>query len=225
MMQNLFKSPFSIWLARLIKSKILEYKNRKNHLRLGYMTYVLNSYFGQYNTLYEKVILKEVTLDDFTYVAENTHISNTRIGKFCSIGPDCRIGLGKHPSATFVSTHPIFFSALKQAQVSFADKSYFDEAENITIGNDVWVGANAIVMDGVTIADGAIIAAGSVVVKDVPAYAVVGGVPAKVIRYRFSEKEVSKLLELKWWNMDIEYLKNNFKKFHNIENFLELQQR
>ncbi|WP_373032911.1 CatB-related O-acetyltransferase [Sulfurovum sp.] len=220
-MQNLFKNPFSIWLARLIQSKILEYKNRKKHLKIGYMAYVTNSNFGRYNTLYEKVVLKHVILDDFTYVAESTHICHTTIGKFCSIGADCRIGLGKHPSATFVSSHPIFFSAAKQAQVSFADKSYFNEYENITIGNDVWVGANAIVMDGVNIADGAIIAAGSVVTKDVPAYAVAGGVPARIIRYRFNKKEISRLLELKWWNMDFQYLKNNFKKFHNIENFLE----
>jgi len=219
-MKQIIKNPLTVWFAKLIKSKITEYKNRKKFLKIGYMSSVTNSSFGMYNTIYNNVSLSKVSLGDFTYIAGNTNISRTKIGKFCSIGPDCKIGLGKHPTKDFVSTHPIFFSTLKQAQITFADKNYFEEFENISIGNDVWIGANVIVVDGVKIGDGVIVAAGSVVTKEIPPYAIVGGVPAKVIKYRFEKNEIEKLLELKWWDMDIEYFKNNFSKFHNINDFL-----
>lgn len=175
--------------------------------------------FGERNTIYKNVSLNHVTLGDFTYVANNTTVTNTKIGKFCSLGPDCKIGLGKHPTKDFVSTHPIFFSLQKQAQVTFADKNYFQEYEEIVIGNDVWIGANVIILDGTVIADGAIVAAGAVVTKDVPPYAIVGGVPAKVIQYRFSESDIARLKNLQWWDMDINKIKENYKQFHYINQF------
>lgn len=82
------------------------------------------------------------------------------------------------------------------------------------------IGANVIVVDGVTIADGAIIAAGAVVTKNIPAYSIAGGVPARVIKYRFENNKIVKLLAIRWWDMDVDLIKNNFKKFHNIDDFL-----
>lgn len=220
-MKSVIKNPITIWLSRLIKSKILEYKNRDKKLKIGYMSSVNKSFFGRYNTIYDNVSLNEVILGDFTYIANGTQISKATIGKFCSIGPDCKIGLGKHPSNTFVSTHPIFFSTLKQTQISFADKNYFNEFEDTTIGNDVWLGTNVIIIDGVNISDGVIVAAESVVTKNVPPYAIVGGIPAKIIQYRFDDDKIKKLLKSKWWDRDIDYLKDNFKIFHNIDEFVK----
>ena len=219
-MRYIIRNPLTVWFAKLIKSKILEYKNKDKFLKIGYMANATKCKFGIYNTIYNEVSLNEVTLGDFTYIAGNTNISKTTIGKFCSIGPYCKIGLGKHPTKDFVSTHPVFFSTLKQAQVTFADRNYFDEFAYIIIGNDVWLGANVIVVDGVKIGDGAIVAAGSVVTKDIPPYTIVGGVPAKIIKYRFEKEEIEKLLQLKWWDMDVEYLKENFIKFHNIKSLI-----
>lgn len=219
-MRHIIRNPLTVWFAKLIKSKIIEYKNKDKFLKIGYMANATKCKFGIYNTIYNEVSLNEVTLGDFTYIAGNTNISKTTIGKFCSIGPYCKIGLGKHPTKDFVSTHPVFFSTLKQAQVTFADINYFDEFAYIIIGNDVWLGANVIVVDGVKIGDGAIVAAGSVVTKDIPPYAIVGGVPAKIIKYRFEKEEIKKLLQLKWWDMDVEYLKENFIKFHNIKSLI-----
>lgn len=221
MIKNLIKNPFTIWFVRLSRSKLLEFKYKNKMLKIGYLSTLQNCTFGHYNTLYDNINLNNVILDDFTYIASNTAIINTVIGKYCSIGPDCKIGLGKHPSKVFVSTHPIFFSTIKQAQITFSDKDYFEEFENIIIGNDVWIGANALIIDGVKISDGAIIAAGSVVTKDVPPYAIVGGVPAKIIKYRFEQKQIEKLLEIKWWDWDIKDLQTDYKKFHNIKKLLK----
>jgi len=225
MIKSLFKNPFTIWLKRLIKAKILELKNKNQHLKIGYMSSAFKCSFGIYNTIYDNVILNEVKLGDFTYVASNTAISKANIGKFCSIGPNCKIGLGKHPAEKFVSSHPIFFSTLKQAQITFSDKNYFDEFETITIGNDVWIGTDVIVVDGVTIGDGVIIGAGSVVTKDIPPYAIVGGVPAKIIRYRFNNNEIKRLLEIKWWDWNLETIRRNYLKFHNIQEFIKYYEK
>ena len=83
---------------------------------------------------------------------------------------------------------------------------------------------DVIIMDGVQIADGVIIGAGAVVTKDLPPYAIAGGVPAKIIRYRFEKEEISQLLLSKWWDLDIDFLKNNFEKFHDIDIFLTYNQ-
>jgi len=215
-MNSIIRNPLSVWFALLLKSNIIEYKNRSKHLKIGYMSNVSKCKFGMHNTIYEYVSINEVDLGDFSYIACKTSISKTKIGKFCSIGPDCKIGLGKHPAKDFISTHPIFFSTLKQTRITFADRDYFNEFEEIEIGNDVWVGANVIIVDGVKIGHGAIVAAGSVVTKDIPPYAIVGGAPAIFIRYRFEKVEIEELLKMKWWDMDVSYLRDNFKKFHSI---------
>jgi len=217
-MKVLKRNPVVIWLYRAIQSTAMEFRSR--NLKIGYLSKCVSCSFGNYNTIYKNVSLNTVLLGDFTYVSDGTKISKAKIGKFCSIGPDCKIGLGKHPSSKFVSTHPVFFSMLKQAQVSFSNKNRFEEFEEINIGNDVWVGANAIILDGVTVSDGVIIGAGSVVTKDIPPYAIVGGIPAKIIKYRFERNEIDKLLKIKWWDMDLDYLRKNYKKLHDIKKFL-----
>jgi acetyltransferase-like isoleucine patch superfamily enzyme len=186
------------------------------------MTNIFDCTYGLYNTIYDYVVLQKVELGDFTYIANGSNIKNTRIGKFCSIGPNIKCGLGRHPTHTFVSTHPIFFSTLKQSQLSFADKSYFEDFKNIEIGNDVWIGANAIIVDGIKIGDGVIIAASSVITKDVSPYAIMAGSPAKAVRYRFNETEIQYLLKLKWWDRDLSWIKENYKSFHDIKVFMDV---
>ena len=198
-MQWLVKNPITLWLGKLWIAKNLEWKNRDKKLKIGYLSYAKKTRFNLYNTLQDNVSLVDVELGDFTYISFHTAIAKTKIGKFCSIGPDCKIGLGRHPSEKFVSTHPVFFSPNKRAQITFSDKDYFKEFDEINIGNDVWVGANCIIIDGVSIADGVIVAAGSVVTKDIPPYAIVGGIPAKIIRYRFSDEKIKLIEKSEWW--------------------------
>lgn len=218
---SFFKNPATVWLLFIFRKFIYEYKYSENNLSIHYLVRLSNCSFGNYNTLYPYVTLDNVSMGDFSYIAENTKIGNAVIGKFTSIGPDVMIGLGKHPTRNFVSTHPAFFSSLGQSQVTFSTESVFEEFAKINIGNDVWIGARAIILDGVNIGDGAIIAACAVVTKDVPDYAVVGGVPAKILRYRFEPNEIKFLKEFTWWDKDISWLRENYYQLHDIKNFIK----
>ncbi len=218
----LIKNPLTLWLKHTFNNFKIEKINKSKSLKIGYMSIISKCTFGKFNTIGDYVNISNVKLDDLSYIVSKTSIKNTTIGKFCSIGPNCLIGLGKHPSKDFISTHPIFFSPLKQAQISFCNNSSFEEFQDIIIENDVWIGANVIILDGIKIKTGAIVAAGSIVTKDVPPYGIVGGNPAKLIKYRFSESEIEYLLESKWWEKDLIWLKENYKSFFTFNQFKEI---
>jgi chloramphenicol O-acetyltransferase type B len=158
------------------------------------------------NVLYQQCTLGGARLGAYTYLSQGAHAGSVIIGRFCSIGPEFRCGFGSHPT-NFVSTSPVFFSTRKQCGVTFAERDYFAEYNATNIGHDVWIGTRVYVRDGVTIGNGAIVAAGAVVTKDVPDYAIVGGVPARHIRFRFSEAVIEELLEIQWWNWKEERLR------------------
>lgn len=160
-----------------------------------------------------------------TYIAEYSRIEG-KIGRFTSIGPYCQVVIGMHPyTYPFVSTSPMFFSLAKQTGYTFAKKQCFQEfkyAEGkypVVIGNDCWIGQRVSIISGVTIHDGAVILAGAMVTKDVPLYAIVGGVPAEVLKYRYDKQTISRLLEMKWWNREREWLNENWEKFNDISEF------
>jgi len=148
-------------------------------------------------------------------------MTNTTVGKFCSIGPNCIFGLGNHPTRKIVSTYPAFYRKSNSGCLnSFSDKNLFEETpEKIQIGNDVWIACNSLIKGGLTIGNGAIIGAGAVVTKDVEDYAIVGGIPAKTIRYRFTKEQIDYLNMFRWWDMDIEWIKRNCETFLDIEEF------
>ncbi len=153
-----------------------------------------------------------------SYISENCHIEGD-IGKFTSIAPGVRTHRGIHPTRTpFASTSPMFFSLRKQNGHTFATKQMFKEmTEPITIGNDCWICSNVFIAGGVKIGDGAVVYAGAVVTRDVPPYAIVGGVPAKIIRYRYDEDTINFLLKFKWWDRPIDWLKENWMLLNDIE--------
>ena len=143
------------------------------------------------------------------------------VGRFCSIAHEVKNAQGVHPiSNPYVSTSPMFFSLRKQTGKTFAQKQLFEEMkEPIEIGHDCWIGQRAFIVGGVKIGTGAVVLAGAVVTKDVPPYAVVGGVPARILKYRYDEETIDFLLRSEWWNMPIEWLEANYELFSNIDEF------
>lgn len=143
-------------------------------------------------------------LGRYTYCSTDLTIcsGNTSIGSFCSIGSQVTLGHGDHP-LNFLTTSPYLYLAVwgfKTENTPFHNE--FWEMPPISIGNDVWIGDGVFVKNGITVGDGAVLGARSVVTKDVPPYAIVAGVPAKIIRYRFDEPTRQELLRLKWWELE-----------------------
>ena len=163
--------------------------------------------------IYRKAKVKLSTIGAYSYVGNDTDVECADIGKFCSIADHCRIGMGGH-KLVMLSTSPIFTEAVNGTKTQWVDKDvHAVEDKRAILGNDVWVGSHVLINGGVTVGNGAVIGAGAVVVKDIPPYAVVGGVPARVIRYRFSEDVIAKLEELQWWDMSEDKLKEHIALF------------
>lgn len=155
-----------------------------------------------------------VTLGDYSSIGANSEVYDAKIGRFTVIAKECILGVGIHPT-NFLTPHSIFYKTTPWAFHPEWKKCIdYDECQQITIGNDVWIGTRSIIFEGVNIGDGAIIASGAVVTKDVPPFAVVGGVPAKVIKYRYDDSMIKRLLDFKWWNMNDKQISMISELFH-----------
>lgn len=194
-------------------------RNKGKNLILGLGSTIRNTNFGFNNFIGENSYVINSSIGDYSYTNSNVIIRNTKIGKFCSIASGVKIVLGHHPT-NLISLHPTFYANNKPYE-TFSDKTYFKEYYEVDIGNDVWIGEDVIIPGGVTIGDGAIIGARALVTKDIEPYSIVGGVPAKHIRYRYDDAKVKILLDYKWWDKDRSWLKENFKKFHDSETFFK----
>ncbi len=185
-------------------------------------------HFEKPASLESNVLLQNCTVGSYSYVAHDSWLADTEIGRFCSIGPNTIIGPGKHPLDGMLSTSPMFYSSFSYCGDSWIKESLFDPKEAVKIGSDVWIGAGAIILDGCEIGHGAVIAAGAVVNCNVPPYAIYGGVPAKLIRYRFAPSVIADLLSLEWWNKDVSWLKKNahlFSKADGLEQIINATRR
>lgn len=170
-------------------------------------------------------ILHHCFLGKGSYVSESSVLERMKVGRYCSIGPHVHVIHGKHPTREYVSTHPVFYTTATPICKSYVKTDRFEESDYVDkekqlfveVGNDVWIGDGASIMEGVRIADGTIIAAGAVVVKDTQPYEIIGGNPAKHIRYRFEQEDIDFLLDIQWWKHDEEWIRQYADEFDNIK--------
>lgn len=216
-------------MKRQIKRLLILHKNKGKKIRLsGNCNVTLSSVFEGCNNIMSNSSFNGY-LGYGTYIGRNCHISG-KIGRYCSISDSVVTVNGRHPTSVIATTHPAFYSVKNCVGLNFCNVQQFEEnvyadAENkydVIIGNDVWIGYNVTILSGVKIGDGAIIAAGAVVTGDVTPYSIVGGIPAKHIKFRFNEEHVSMLLKTKWWERDNNWLRNNCEKFVDVSQLLSV---
>jgi len=184
---------------------------------------VRESQLGAYTEVGARTILLDVTMDDYSYVVNDAQITYATIGKFCSIAAMTRINPGNHPMHRASQAHFTYrASAYFPGESDDADFFEWRREHRVHIGHDVWIGHGAIVLPGRSVGTGAVVAAGAIVTKDVPAYTIVAGNPARAIKRRFPEAITSRLAELGWWDWDHETLRTALPDFRRlgVEDFL-----
>lgn len=215
----------NLYYEQILKKRIA--RKTKSEFRSG-SEINRNTRFEGRNLISVNSIVKDSSLGYASYVGKSSLIKMAKVGRYTSIGPYVKCVFGTHPTSVFVSTHPAFFSTMKQVGFSYTDTQLFEEFPapldpegkyTIEIGNDVWVGAGATIIDGVRIGDGAVIAANALVNKDVEPFSIVGGVPAKHIKYRFTPGQIAILQRVAWWNKDPDWIRAHSKLFSDIEKF------
>ncbi|WP_062742812.1 CatB-related O-acetyltransferase [Erwinia persicina] len=219
-----------------IKNLIFNIKMRKKNIYLSLDASVKNCSFETNIAILGNAVVLNSNIGRGTYIGSGSLLKGCKIGRFCSIAPDVKIVTGNHPTSGFISTHPMFYSATNETlpllgldtlkKDKFANYSYADSDKKfVVINNDVWIGQNVLIMNGVSIGNGAVIAAGSVVNRNVEPYSIVGGVPAKLIKKRFSEDIIDKINGFAWWDREIDDLKMDAELFESIEEYYSKKAR
>lgn len=158
-------------------------------------------------------------IDKYTYIGNNSTIIETEIGSFCSIADNVIIGGASHP-LNWVSTSPVFLEGRNILNKNFQECEYNPYLKTY-IENDVWIGNNCLIKSGIKIETGAVIGMGSVLTKNVGAYEIWAGNPAKFLKKRFDDKIIEKLLNTQWWNEEDSMIQKKTNEFNNINKFIE----
>lgn len=211
-------------MKQWVKTKLLQIRLHKKNVRFGKHAVIgLHSVFEGCSRIGADSLFQG-KLGYGSYIGSNSAITGS-VGRYCCIASGVRVVNGFHP-INWVSMHPAFFSVNKQCGMTFVTENRFAETRqaepgcSVVIGNDVWIGQNALIFAGLHIGDGAVIAAGAVVTEDVAPYTIVGGVPAKRIRQRFECETAKELQKIAWWDWPVEKLRDNASDFTDTAEFV-----
>lgn len=185
---------------------------------------VQDSHLGAYCEVGARTLLTEVTMDDYSYIVNDGQMTYTEVGKFCSIAAMTRINPGNHPMQRATQAHFTYrASAYFPGELDEAEFFDWRRGNRVRIDHDVWIGHGAVILPGRSIGIGAVVAAGAIVTKDVPAYTIVAGNPARIVRRRFPENVAERLTQLAWWNWEHETLRAALPDFRKlaVEAFLD----
>ena len=196
--------------SRVGLNSIVENSIIMNNVNIGYGSRITESILHDFVKIGRCSYVLRSELRRHSYTGHNCYIESSKIGAFTSISWNVTINPGEH-DYNRLTTHEFLFSTYHKLVEE--QNKYYNPVKKVNIGNDVWIGCNSVILGGVKIGDGAVIGAGAIVTKNVPDYAIVTGVPAKVLKYRFSRKTILKLKKLEWWNWPINVIKNNIDIF------------
>lgn len=180
---------------------------------VGDSSVLMNSELSDYVQINRNSMIRCSKIGDYSYGGMNFNAIHCIIGKYSSVSWNVSIGGADHDYSK-VTTHAFLYNP-SFGMLDDGEELYDRFSDSCEIGNDVWIGAGAQILRGVKVGDGAVIAAGAVVTKNVPPYTVAAGVPAKIIKNRFDEKTVQRLLQIKWWDLDPDIIKYNIGLFNS----------
>lgn len=198
--------------TKIYKFNIIKNSNFNGSNFSGDSSRIDNSTLDKYARVGKNNHIYYVSLGRHTYTGQNTVIMHTKVGSFTSISWGVSIGAAEH-DFTKITSHTFLYNSYDDLNDNVV---YYDRfAGETTIGNDVWIGCNSTVLRGVRIGDGAVVGANTIVTKDVPPYAIVVGNPGRIIKYRFDEEIILKLLQIEWWKFDDQVIRDNCHLFAN----------
>ena len=205
------------YMKKIIKWLLPDSILKRVHFARNRIKIINTKYDDTVRFAYEAQV-RESTILGYSSIGRYTKITHTNIGKYCSISWDVTINAVSH-NMHHLTTH----SFPRRPDLGFGAETDMREYQTVIIKNDVWIGANCVIMPGVVVGNGAIIGAGAVVTKDVPDYAVIVGIPGKIIRYRFPEKVIEELLNLKWWDFKPDFIRENISYWQGDVNLQSIQ--
>jgi acetyltransferase-like isoleucine patch superfamily enzyme len=216
LIKNIFLNVLSFF-KRIYKITKLSIKNPT--CRFDSTSQIVDCEFEKYVVIFDHNKLYASKIGAYSYIQMGGRVFNCEIGRFCSIAASVSIAPGMH-DMNRVTTHPSFYFFTPSLPKIFIRENKLPLSRKVRIGNDVWIGEKVVIVDGVNIGNGAVIASGAVVVKDVEPYSVVGGVPARHIKYRFPEETIKLLQKSKWWDFTDEWFEKNAELMLDVDKFL-----
>lgn len=201
--------------AKIYKNTLVKNTNLGSDVKVGDFSRIEDSQLGRNVDIQRFAMIYNSQMGDYSYCGRNFTCWHAKIGKFCSISWNVGIGGANH-DYNRISQHAFLYASQFGMLKDKEEPGYDRFVTDCEVGNDVWVGCNAVVCRGVHIGDGAVIGAGSVVTKDVEPYTIVGGVPAKLIKRRCSPDLAHRLIATEWWNLNPTLIKDHFALFNDI---------